>query len=208
MNNLIKFLCLNALLISSASLAMDADLGGNGLCKAAKMGNLELVKTLIDEGTPVNAKNSLGITPLTNAAMYGHVQICQLLLDHNAQVDEIDVHRNTSLIWAADYHGVDQILICHLLIDTTLNQSIQPGAMVALLGMKKFQRSPFLKSIEREIIKQIARQAYANAPKIKVLFAQIDAIQNENMKNELRAYAQQQLKLKMDQKTNNEDSHE
>jgi ankyrin repeat protein len=86
MNNLIKFLCLNALLISSASLAMDADLGFE-LRKATRNGKLEKVKELLSAGAPVNAQDNCGTTPLQLAIWNHHIKTCKLLVAYNAQVN-------------------------------------------------------------------------------------------------------------------------
>jgi hypothetical protein len=208
------FLCLNALLISSASLAMESQdfIQGRKLSIAAGAGDLSLVKKLLTEGTPVDArgKGNEGWTPLAWAAFKGHKETCQFLLDYKAQADAKNKHNETPLTLAAMSCDKD---ICHLLINSILDRSILlPGAMITFLGIKKFHKSAGLKLIEREIIKQIVREAKnAVAPKIKNLFAQIDAIRNVNgfiiCKDSLRIYAQQQLKMKMNPNTNG-DSHE
>ena len=209
MNKFITFLCLNALLIGCASLAMDSDMDsdkGGELHDAARSGNLELVQALLTAGAPVDAKKSWSLmTPLMWAARGGRMDLCQLLIAANAQVDAKFSGGWTVLNIAAAYNREP---ICHLLINRTLDQCILPGAMITLLGIKKFHKSPLLGQIDRHIINNIIRQACAHAPKIKALFTQIEAIENKDMKNNLRECAQQQLKLKMDQKTNNGDSHE
>ena len=209
MNRFIKFLCLNALLISSASLAMDVadqDKGqGEELCMAAKEGNLRRVRALLKAGVSANTKSKYDkYTPLILAASYDHKDVCQLLLNANAQVDA--KFRSWTVLNIVAEYGCEPI--CHLLINRTLDQCILPGAMITLLGIKKFHKSPLLGQIDRHIINNIIRQACAHAPKIKALFTQIEAIENKDMKNNLRECAQQRLKLKMDQKTNNGDSHE
>jgi len=45
------------------------------------MGNIEIVKFLIDRGVDVNAQTRLGRTPLSKACFLGHTTIVQLLLE-------------------------------------------------------------------------------------------------------------------------------
>jgi hypothetical protein len=126
-------------------------------------------------------------------------------LKHNAQVDAKDSSGKTPLLYAARYNGSRDTSkyreICELLIKTTIERTILPDTIIAFLGIQKFHRSPII-NIDRYIMTLIVHEAYAITPKIKDLFAQIDAIKNEGLiqKNELREYAQQQLQLK---KSNN-----
>jgi ankyrin repeat protein len=133
MNNVIKFLCLNPLLIGSASLAMDGlpakalksdgweptqrkitPYQVNQLHNAAQTGNLELVQELLDAGTPVDAKNTYGWTSLHKAAINGHESVCKLLLDYKAEVDAKNDEGKTPLMLAAAW---DHKEICQLLLD-------------------------------------------------------------------------------------------
>jgi hypothetical protein len=227
-----------------AGVPVDAnDSWGTPLMWAARFGYKNICQTLLDRQAEVNIKNQYGLSPLMAAACHGHVDTCQLLLEHNAQINAKNNKGKTSLHFAAKegYNCVCQLLlkhhaqvdakdnsgktpfrlaakfkshnvifghkgICKLIIDSTINQGISSDTIIAFLGIRKFNRSPII-NVDRNIMALIARQAWT-APKIKDLFAQINAIKNADLRNELREYAQQQLKLKMDQKTNNGDSHE
>ncbi len=58
------------------------------LVEAALQGDLSEARRLLEEGTPVNASNSiLGTTPLLAAVGQGRVEVVRLLLEHGADVN-------------------------------------------------------------------------------------------------------------------------
>ncbi|XP_044149420.1 ankyrin repeat and SAM domain-containing protein 6 isoform X1 [Bufo gargarizans] len=79
---------------------------------AVKMGNLSLVKEIVDEDpSQVNAVNVDGASPLMIAAVTGKLELVQLLVDKNADINKQDsVHAWTALMQAT-YHGNKEIVI-------------------------------------------------------------------------------------------------
>src|SRR5450759_4014549 len=57
------------------------------LLAAAKSGDIEKVRELLDRGADVNSKGPLGMTPLHAAAMVGHTEAAALLLDRGCDVN-------------------------------------------------------------------------------------------------------------------------
>ncbi len=114
MNRFIKFLCLNALLIGSASLGMDLYLTdyNEQLFRASAVGDLELMKRLLEVGTPI--ADEYGCSALTYAIACNKLEACKLLLNHKANVNKMDEDSMTPLGRACS-HGHNQI--CQLLID-------------------------------------------------------------------------------------------
>ena len=47
---------------------------------------LPAVQWLLDQGSDVNTRDHAGSTPLIEAASLGHVEMCQLLLEHGADL--------------------------------------------------------------------------------------------------------------------------
>ena len=54
---------------------------------AARNGNLNRVRTLLNQGVPVNTQNDAGWTPLHYAAYSGHLSVVQELLKRGAHVN-------------------------------------------------------------------------------------------------------------------------
>ncbi|XP_066435345.1 ankyrin repeat and SAM domain-containing protein 6 [Eleutherodactylus coqui] len=79
---------------------------------AVKMGNLPLVKEIVEEDpSQVNAVNADGASPLMIAAVTGKLELVQLLVDKSADINKQDsVHAWTALMQAT-YHGNKEIVI-------------------------------------------------------------------------------------------------
>ena len=92
------------------------------LTLAAKTGDTEIVKLLIDNNADLNITNAYGYTALIWAAQEGHTDIVELLIDNNANLNIQDKHTHTALIWAAQEGHME---IVGLLIDNNANLNIQ-----------------------------------------------------------------------------------
>ena len=68
---------------------------------AARRGNLNRVKALLDQGVPVNSRNAPGWTPLNWAAYSGRVNVVQELLRRGAHVNPRSQYGYTPLHLAA-----------------------------------------------------------------------------------------------------------
>jgi outer membrane protein assembly factor BamB len=89
---------LAALLLSLLALDQEEDLR-----EAARRGDLEKAKSLLDAGVPVDAKNRYGATALFFAADRGHLELIQLLIDRGASTEVSDTfYGMTPLVRAID----------------------------------------------------------------------------------------------------------
>jgi ankyrin repeat protein len=68
--------------------------------EAAANGNLAEVKSHLQKGVDVNAKNAQGATPLVSAAMNGHKDVAELLIAKGGDVKAKDKDGWTPLHWA------------------------------------------------------------------------------------------------------------
>ena len=87
------------------------------LHKAAREGDADRVRKLLDAGADVNIRNAnkgrLQYTPLHWAAHYGHLEIAELLISRGADLDAEDPAYSTPLYLAAEegYPKVVEFLI-------------------------------------------------------------------------------------------------
>ena len=75
------------------------------LLTAAGDGDLETVKSLIDEGVDVNTADDYGITPLMQSVAGGNVDLVKYLLSVGANVDARDNDGSSALLHTVDQHG-------------------------------------------------------------------------------------------------------
>lgn len=60
------------------------------LCSQFSLGHLDMVKFLLDAGADQEHKTDEMHTALMEASMDGHVEVARLLLDHGAQVRNLE----------------------------------------------------------------------------------------------------------------------
>lgn len=87
-----------ACLIFAIAAALFAGDVNEDLLNAARKGDLDTVKTLIEQGAPVEAHTPYGQTPLYLAAMSGHAAVVQFLLDKGARTDVTDTFYKASML--------------------------------------------------------------------------------------------------------------
>jgi len=109
------------------------------LTQAAADGDLEQVRTLLDQGEEINSADNDGDTPLSMAAMYGHEVVVELLLGRGAEVDCVNNNQETPLLFAAS-EGYTAVV--HLLlkkdaeVDCANSEEDTPLSIAAACGHK------------------------------------------------------------------------
>ena len=69
---------------------------------AAKKGDINTIRSYIDQNYDINAKNNAGDTALTRAAYYGRTETAKLLLDYGADINVKDKDGKTALDYAKE----------------------------------------------------------------------------------------------------------
>ncbi len=78
----------------------------NQLLTAAQLGKIDAVRSLVDKGANVNAKDS-GLTVLSWASRYGTADVVRILIEKGAKVNGKDDYGSTALTWAAESGKTD-----------------------------------------------------------------------------------------------------
>lgn len=84
------------------------------LLYAARTGDTEGLRALLDAGTSVNSADKTGLTPLMASSFTGKADVVRLLLDSGATIDAMDSCGYTALIFACNAGQQD---CAHLLIE-------------------------------------------------------------------------------------------
>jgi ankyrin repeat protein len=77
------------------------------LTLAAREGDVELTRILLDAGADVNSVAGDGKTALAVAAFNGNYEVASLLVDRKADVNTADAQRFTPLFWAVDRRNME-----------------------------------------------------------------------------------------------------
>ena len=65
--------------------------------RAITGGHLEVIRLLLDRGTPIASANNAGVTPLCLAACQGHLRIFKRLLERDVDAAMSSEQRNKAL---------------------------------------------------------------------------------------------------------------
>ncbi len=79
------------------------------LTDAARYGDLETVRSLVQGGVDLNALDRSDQTPLATAALYNQPEVAALLLEAGARIEAYSNRRGTALICAAQYASADLV---------------------------------------------------------------------------------------------------
>lgn len=103
---------------------------------AARKGNIDKVKDLIQRGADIDTFNEMGITALMWAAMEGRADLVKLLVNQGADVNMSTKTGNTALIWAASNNHTDIIetLLQH---GADINAANKHGETALILASSK-----------------------------------------------------------------------
>lgn len=87
----------------------DEDGATTGMHVAASTGNLQIMAILYKAGGDINARNSVGDSPLDLAAQRDQLEAAKLLLEMRARVNDQDKNGMTALMYAAKSGDVEMV---------------------------------------------------------------------------------------------------
>jgi ankyrin repeat protein len=96
-----------------------------GIVEAAYLGDIPLLRQMLETGADIEAQNAAGVTPLMAASACGHQECVRFLLERGAAPDTGNERGQCALTWAVMYARVP---VLHLLLD---NGASIPSALLA-----------------------------------------------------------------------------
>ena len=103
------FLLFASFLCSCSGPNQETPSADSSLFDAAQRGNIEAVRSLIQEGVNVNGRNELGETPLFGAVLCNSRAIAELLIHNGADVNARDKNGVTPLHAAGELVGHNNV---------------------------------------------------------------------------------------------------
>lgn len=101
-NRMLLIVLLISLSACGASVISQNKTGDNrALFRASSDGRIESVRSLLDAGADVNAREEENETPLMYAAVEGHTEVVLLLISRGADVNALSDNKETALGRAA-----------------------------------------------------------------------------------------------------------
>ena len=131
----------NAELLPALHAAGDAVQGA--MRDSVRNGFLDVVRTLLDLGVPVDEPDPSGITPLARAATSNDIDIATLLIQRGADVNKVDKYGYSPIMYAASVDYGDSRMIGLLLkagarLDTVSKNGQTALALATTYGNQRF----------------------------------------------------------------------
>jgi len=116
---------------------------------AFKFGDIEVARTLLDLGAPVDFADGNGITMLGRAALNNDLEMARLLISRGATVNVVDKLGMTPLLWAANIDFGDAAMIELLLRSGAKADVRNKDGLTPLELARKFGHANVLPALER-----------------------------------------------------------
>lgn len=115
---------------------------------AFKFGDLEVARTLLDLGAPVDFADGNGITMLGRAALNNDIEMAKLLLSRGANVNVVDRLGMTPLLWASNIDFGDPAMIQLLLGAGAKADARNKDGLTPLELARKFGHANLIPALE------------------------------------------------------------
>lgn len=155
----------------------------DALVKAARLGDLDKARSLLDRGAKPNVANDNGVTPLMAAAFEGRLEMAELLIKRGAAVDQVPVGLREWALNNSRAPSTDRELIESAARgDTALIASVRHGHTSLVDLLLKHKANPNLANQRGEVPIFVAA-SLGNAPVVeKLLRVGVDPNTLENEK--------------------------
>jgi ankyrin repeat protein len=116
---------------------------------AFKFGDVDVARTLIDLGTPVDFADGNGITMLGRSVLNNEVEMARLLIARGANVNVVDKQGMTPLLWAANIDFGDTAMIELLLKSGAKTDARNKDGLTPLELARKHRHTTLIPVLEK-----------------------------------------------------------
>jgi ankyrin repeat protein len=116
---------------------------------AVKMGDIEVVRALLDLGVPVDFALTNGVTMLGYAVFGNDLPLARLFIERGANVNSVDKQGMTPLLWAANIDFGDSAMVDLLLKAGARADARNRDGLTPLELAKKFNHAHVIPALEK-----------------------------------------------------------
>ena len=115
---------------------------------AFKFGDMEVARTLLDLGAPIDFADGNGITMLGRAALNNDLEMARMLIERGASVNVVDKQGMTPLLWAANVDFGDSAMVELLLRSGAKPDARNKDGLTPLELARKFGHANLIPALE------------------------------------------------------------
>jgi len=115
---------------------------------AFKFGDIEVARTLLDLGAPIDFADGNGITMLGRAALNNELEMARMLIERGANVNVVDKQGMTPLLWASNVDFGDSAMIELLLRSGAKADARNKDGLTPLELARKFGHANLIPTLE------------------------------------------------------------
>jgi ankyrin repeat protein len=116
---------------------------------AFKFGDMEVARTLLDLGAPIDFADGNGITMLGRAALNNDLELARMLIERGANVNVVDKQGMTPLLWASNIDFGDSTMVELLLRSGAKPDARNKDGLTPLELARKFGHANLIPALER-----------------------------------------------------------
>ena len=115
---------------------------------AFKFGDIEVARTLLDLGAPIDFADGNGITMLGRAALNNELEMARMLIERGANVNVVDKLGMTPLLWASNIDFGDAAMVELLLRSGAKADARNKDGLTPLELARKFGHANLIPALE------------------------------------------------------------